>query len=485
MNAPYSQCDAKGRCIRHPTIRMSRKKKLGGWKKLLSLCPMCAMELMNEDGAVGSGVGGVSSAYCGEVGGASSPPPPSRGGRGGGHPRSGSGSRPEPPSSRSYSDGSSSFDHQQRQRRAPRIGHHDQDDRSVDRSVLSAPSTYGRGRSDHQAARPPVTKRGSINSAMASDSSCDTTVDLSYASEQSSHSGGMLRRMDSSGEVSVHSQRSSGSRRSARSGGSRQDRGPRGQPMPYHYDAPFTPNTPTDHGYENTIEQNQEQFVCGMEFYIDDRRCFYTGQIHAETRLPHGLGTLRSESDRSMLEGEWSMGRLMQESHGAGRQEYAQEYVSHGDQHVVVSPLEYPEEHQDGEWREEEYDCRNYADYCLPCTNDNTHQADRYEESLCEDLGACEVATDEDESSISNSVAQTINDCDTQSNSSGSSSGRRSYTARESKVRDCSATYDRLKEYERYIDRCDEEGDHYLNEPSQSTNPHYERPKRVRFQEDP
>ena len=41
----WNECDAKGRCVRHPYVRLRKKKLFGrGWKKLLSACPSCALE---------------------------------------------------------------------------------------------------------------------------------------------------------------------------------------------------------------------------------------------------------------------------------------------------------------------------------------------------------------------------------------------------------------------------------------------------------
>jgi len=39
-----SHCDAKGRCIHHPQVRLRKKRILGGWKALLSVCPNCCVE---------------------------------------------------------------------------------------------------------------------------------------------------------------------------------------------------------------------------------------------------------------------------------------------------------------------------------------------------------------------------------------------------------------------------------------------------------
>jgi hypothetical protein len=48
MNNPYSQCDAKGRCIHHPSFQLKTKKLGGGWKTLTTICSLCAYESFNK-----------------------------------------------------------------------------------------------------------------------------------------------------------------------------------------------------------------------------------------------------------------------------------------------------------------------------------------------------------------------------------------------------------------------------------------------------
>ncbi|KAL3766708.1 hypothetical protein ACHAWO_001140 [Cyclotella atomus] len=40
--------DSKGRCIRHPDIRLRKKKLLGGWKILIGHCPECCLDEMRR-----------------------------------------------------------------------------------------------------------------------------------------------------------------------------------------------------------------------------------------------------------------------------------------------------------------------------------------------------------------------------------------------------------------------------------------------------
>jgi len=484
--------------------------------------------------------------------------------------------QPQPPSHHHYASdsvslhSSGSASQRQRQQRRPQLGHHDthhnQDDRSVDRSladksVRSAPSSYNhrpRGRredsshasrsSNHRAttarssAEIGFHKRGSSTS----DSSCDTTVDLSYSSEfsssgtprGSSSSGGGSRRSNSGSGGSVfsqgsqrsaHSARSSGSFNSARSSGShsaRQDRRPRpsqsrdnqGPSSSYSYGR--GDNQGQYHNNANTIHQNPEQFVCGMELFVGENnasRCFYTGQIHVESQLPHGLGTLRSEVGGTMLEGEWQFGRLVQES-GAAAPPAPQVVAPPPQEYQIVSPLECQEEEED-----------EYTDFCLPCTSEGRHQKNQDppdheedEETFCENFQQVCRVVESEESSIGNSIAVTIDHADdTASESSSASSAggwsrSSSYSARESKSKssclipppptnpssnnngnssvNSRVTFNKLQEFERYTETCDEEEDYYHDDHSRSSysppcvgvvGGDCERPKRVRFREDP
>ncbi|KAL7516687.1 hypothetical protein ACHAWX_001675 [Stephanocyclus meneghinianus] len=40
--------DARGRCVRHPDIRLRKKKLLGGWKILIGHCPECCLDEMRR-----------------------------------------------------------------------------------------------------------------------------------------------------------------------------------------------------------------------------------------------------------------------------------------------------------------------------------------------------------------------------------------------------------------------------------------------------
>jgi hypothetical protein len=234
---------------------------------------------------------------------------------------------------------------------------------------------------------------------------------------------------------------------------------------------------------------NEEQFVCGMEY----DGMYYTGQVHVESRLPHGLGTLRSDVDGSVMEGQWHFGRLVQDSR-APPQHYDQGYDQGYDQQQ--------EDHEE-----------EYGDYCHPCTsNSNAQQQD-----LCNSMQRLNIPRDSD------SVAETIDDSETSwSRSSSYSQGSQgsSYTARESKAslppsrpnQGSRVSRNKIQEYARYVRDCDESGDWYTDDDSGisglssagsslrdscSGNSYsvqgqgvgaggeYDRPRRVRFREDP
>ncbi|KAL7550621.1 hypothetical protein ACHAWF_013843 [Thalassiosira exigua] len=43
-----AEYDAKGRCVRHPAIRLRKKKLLGGWKIVIGHCPECCLDEMRR-----------------------------------------------------------------------------------------------------------------------------------------------------------------------------------------------------------------------------------------------------------------------------------------------------------------------------------------------------------------------------------------------------------------------------------------------------
>jgi len=481
MNAaPYSQFDSKGRCVRHPSVQMSRKTLGGGWKTITCICATCAMESV------------IQSPQAADDDGEND---------GGGAPY---------------------FSRRHRQRRlssltdtdAPAmIGSRDDScDRSVcdqsfnDRSVLSAPAAYHRqtavapqhpphhqqhhrrgpsGRPIHQdhqghqhkyrepiiVPRQPqcgwreeegvsssslsprrnhqvlIKKQSSrcISDLSQDERSCDLTADM-HAADVMSY-----------GSLSTSSLSSKSSSSSSSRGRTSNDRrGPSSSPPPI---------------------QEAEAIVCGMEY--DKGK--YTGQIDVRSRLPHGLGTLRAtvaggggNGGVVILEGEWHYGEL-------------------------VAPAAQPQG-KNSESSRHDVDER----YCLPETDDEHGE------------------NDDDDSSISSYSAEWTSsprNVATPRSHSGSfirSPPGAAYSARESKpsplpppppplsshsssggsiaINGTRATFDRLQEYERYVDRCDEEGDWYHPNISMPASPSaaaamadgdYDRVRRVRFLCDP
>jgi len=55
---PASEYDDKGRCVKHPHIKLRKRKILGGWKVMLVNCPDCCIEEMLKMKRNGSGRGG-------------------------------------------------------------------------------------------------------------------------------------------------------------------------------------------------------------------------------------------------------------------------------------------------------------------------------------------------------------------------------------------------------------------------------------------
>lgn len=454
----YSQCDSKGRCIRHPTVQLSRKKKLGGWKTIQSICPMCAMEMIAKEVPTTAPAADV------DV----------RGRRG----------REQQPlsSSRKKYDGDrddcavSLHSHNGGSRRNG--GGPPPDD---NKSVHSAPSAYPR----HP--RPPLVS-SKRSTGELSVSSSDSTADMSYSSSSDYSRGGgrgyYHHRRNSSGSDDG-SHRSGGSWRSHGSSSHRSARSQQGSLHSAHGSAarrpvpqgPYIGHVANSKDETNhAIDADQEEFVCGMKF--SSRGCYYTGQIHARTRLPHGLGSLRDDADGSVVEGKWHYGRLVRESR------------SH---HAAPSPP--PPAHR------QEYDSNNDRG---KYEGDNGLYDRFSQHAVIHDVQEGYETEDGSASSVSNSIAETLdNDFDASQSSAEWSrasitSQGSAYSARESKGSlppppNCSndVTSDKLREYERYVERCDDDGDYYYRDGGSGhageTPPPQDcdRQRKVRFREDP
>lgn len=275
---------------------------------------------------------------------------------------------------------------------------------------MAPPRHHHQGPSQIVDHRPPsMTTYKKQPSYDSSSSSCDLTVDM-YDPDVNSYAS---------------------SRSESRSG--RSTRGGNGN------DKPLEPTT---------TEEEEGHYVCGMAY---EHGTYYTGQIDVNTRLPHGLGTLRRKGG-VLLEGEWQQGTLVAPVTGSS---------CGGGYRAGPSS------------REDDID--DDERYCLPTTDDEQEE-------------------DDDASSISSTP--------TEWTSASSSPRNAAYSARERKpsilpyqshpptmaMNGTRATFDRLLDYEGYVDKCDEEGDWYheprsVREAYQDND--YDRVRRVRFLGDP
>lgn len=250
MNNPYSQCDAKGRCIHHPTFQLKTKKLGGGWKTLTTICSLCAYESFSKSSPSSSSSGSSSS-------------------------------RPA------------------RARCDDEIARKDERSvggSSIDQSILSAPAAYHRRTMPqhmstshdhyrHRQAKPSM-------SGPRPRSHHTNGIEEQFSKLSHHHQDSIDGSCDLTAEISY---RSSGSHNSHTSS------------IPS-----FSHSNSSTQRVQNFVESpinNQEEYVCGMEF--DNGRLYYTGQIDNRSRLPHGLGTLRDNHNRILLEGEWHNGTLV------------------------------------------------------------------------------------------------------------------------------------------------------------------------------
>jgi len=274
MNNTYSQCDAKGRCIHHPTFQLKTKKLGGGWKTLTTICSLCAYE-----------------SFC---------------------------------KSSSSSSSSRSSSRPARARCDDEIARNDERSvggSSIDQSILSAPAAYHRRTTPQHMSTshahhgggpstPSLRRQQSEGHDRHHYRHRQAEPSMSGPRPRSHHTNGLEEQfsklshhhhteqdsIDGSCDLTAEiSYRSSGSRNSHASSISSSSHS----------------NSSTQR-VRNLVESpnnNQEEYVCGMEF--DDGRLYYTGQIDNRSRLPHGLGTLRDNNNRILLEGEWHNGTLV------------------------------------------------------------------------------------------------------------------------------------------------------------------------------
>lgn len=184
---------------------------------------------------------------------------------------------------------------------------------------------------------------------------------------------------------------------------------------------------------------------------------YYTGQVDVQSQLPNGLGSLRDDTNGRMYEGHWHFGKLVQE---------------HTDQEEL------------------EDDCYEGEQQCLPCQQHSTNE-------LCQDFSRYATVHHQDDSgsSFDNSVAETIHDDGEEEDddySSWARSSTSSFTSSSSST-GRRVTFDKLQEYERYVEQCDEHGDYYCEdeveeeeeELSSSQNILSEDGKKIRWMLDP
>ena len=313
------------------------------------------------------------------------------------HHHRGSRSRQYPPSSHS-----SSSRHHANQRYT--TSSDDRSTHSAGHSIHSAPSTFHFHRGDCSSSRGSFANKGVgggfiMNHTLfnSSDSSLDTHTTM-YSSDSSRRS------------TSHHSHSSSTSRHSH--GGQR-------RPMRGYHDNINAIPKATTRPQHNSIQQEdeEEEYVCGMPY----QGMKYTGQIksiHAKSqqsqsrvraRVPHGLGTLRSNNGM-IWEGTWHFGRLLDGQSQSDHQEDMEEQHSlceQFDQHTTIQDVHAP----------------------VPVSNS-------------------------DDISVSNySIAETIHNNDTTTNATtttttSSSSKQVMHTTK-------------MDEYSRYITHCDETQDYY------------------------
>ena len=260
MNNPYSQCDAKGRCIHHPTFQLKTKKLGGGWKTLTTICSLCAYESFSKSSPSSSSSGSSSS-------------------------------RPA------------------RARCDDEIARNDERSvggSSIDQSILSAPAAYHRRTMPQHMSGPstPSLRRQQIGghdrhhyrhrqaepsmSGPGPRSHHTNGLEEQFSKLRHHHQDSIDGSCDLTAEISYRSSGSHNSHASSISSSSHS-------------------NSSTQR-VRNFVE-SQEEYVCGMEF--DNGRSYYTGQIDNRSRLPHGLGTLRDNHNRILLEGEWHNGTLV------------------------------------------------------------------------------------------------------------------------------------------------------------------------------
>jgi len=490
---PYSTANTKGQCIRHPSIQLKQKKTFGsGYKTITSICPMCAMELMSiegdnhQDDDCGRGqVGQVVSSSTSVTGGwdASSI-----------H------------ASAQRSNSSTRTTQQQQHHRSSRSRHSKQ--RSDDVSIKSAPSTYNREPHRHTHRESSGTNNNNIESTSSfghSSRSCGShhrhRPSTSNTKQYYSHE---IPSCDSSTmSLSVSSRSSLSSRSSSSQGGGSSHRSTSSSSSAASYTSSHSGQSHrSNNNSHHPPQQQHEGYVCGLQY----NNGYYTGQIDIGTNLPHGLGSLRDRQGVICNEGQWHYGRLVESSLPPSR---------------TAAP--YAPRQQDAYNQQQEKKTNNFEQYIVNSSSEEDESS-----SACSTVHT----DDEDSSSIpsvalssqssSSSSSWTSNSRHSSSSSSSTTTTRRlhspsspKYSARESKNTTLSlvpqdkfksssrtssqartsvatgvptvpqaaatgkqVTYNKLQEYQNYIDMCDDNEDWYLE-----NQEHGGKSRRVRFRE--
>eukprot|EP00804_Cyclotella_cryptica_P030161 CCRYP_009569-RA/>CCRYP_009569-RA protein AED:0.02 eAED:0.02 QI:425/1/1/1/1/1/2/375/1020 len=293
--AQASAYDDKGRCVKHPHIKLRKKKLLGGWKVMLVNCPDCCIEEMLKMRRNGPGRAGQSDAKGEKV--KRSPSEDSHS------------SAAMPPISQltirnkndddqSSSSGSASeitYGTKTDYSRSSAMGSWQQYGPGGHNNPIASADNSGSGSGPHRVTRMPFTDpyghKGWYTGEVASGSGlphgkgtmhyCDGRMRGGLWSNGLAAAGG-----GSGGTLNKMGSKSSGSGSSVSSQHSHHSR--KEHPPP---------------------SLDRESVVVGMEWMDLNGRCgFFTGETD-EQRKPHGMGSMRY-NDGKVLEGEWHHGEF-------------------------------------------------------------------------------------------------------------------------------------------------------------------------------
>lgn len=278
--------DDKGRCVKHPHIKLRKKKMLGGWKVLLNNCPDCCVEEMlkmrrnsADNSRKSRSQGKKKNKNEPEEGSQSTssssdrrPPIAQLNIKGRGDDRSiGSASA----STITYQSGENMW--QQYVQRQPSVSGNGAN------RVMGMPFTDANG--DRGWYTGDVAMGSGLPHGMGQMNYCDgrivrdrwvNGVDLQ---QQQEHQHGSFNENSSSGDGS-----SSGRHRQ------------------HHRQQPPPP--------PRQSQQRKSRVVCGLEWTdLDGQSGFFTGELNEDSGEPHGMGSMRYH-DGGVLEGQWYEGSI-------------------------------------------------------------------------------------------------------------------------------------------------------------------------------